>query len=821
MIASYFRVAFRQLVTGKLYTAINVIGLAVALACAILMLLLMRHETTFDRRWADGERIYRISADYDPTAGQDGFHPAPNVQSAAAFLKEDFRDEIEQVGRLGASRVTVRARDAVFAEDAFRYADASFFDIFKVEWLAGDAQRALAAPASAVLTKSAAERYFGSEAAVGQTLLVDNQWPITVTGVIADFPDDTHLSGSVFASFDVGLKLNGFDYEGNWSYWGFHTYARLRPGARIDAIEPRLRDFVARHKRRGDGVSTMTATPIGAIHLHGRVAELRPSGSLVSVATFSAVAVCILFIACVNFTNLATARAARRAREVGVRKALGAARWELVAQFLGEAQVYAGIALLLALALVELALPALGAFLEMSLALEYKNDPVAVLGLLALAPLVGLLAGGYPALYLSSFEPARILRGERTAGRAGSALRSTLVVGQFAVSIALLIVTAVIYQQTHFARNLERGFEAEQVIVLTGSPTEGIGPGWPALQDRLRQLPEVTHVIAGSLRPMSAFGGRLVRAEGGDPAGRQIPTWGVDYGFFETYGIEVLAGRTFDEQRGTDRFDVPPSWPDTPHTTGAYVLNELAARELGWTPEEAIGKWFEVDFSSDFRFSVRGPIVGVVANTYVQSVRQPLPPLVYHTAVGPWGADPRPYLKDASIRVTGKQLEATLAQIDDAWADLVPHLPISRRFLDDSFDALYRAEQREASVFAAFSLLSIAITCLGLFGLAAFTTERRTKEIGIRKVMGGSVWDVLRLLTAEFSKLVVVANLIAWPAAYLLMSRWLAGFAYRIDMSPAVFVGSAVAAFAIAWLTVAAIAARAAGAKPIHALRYE
>jgi putative ABC transport system permease protein len=463
-------------------------------------------------------------------------------------------------------------------------------------------------------------------------------------------------------------------------------------------------------------------------------------------------------------------------------------------------------------------LPPFNSFLGTVIEIDYFRDLALVATLVALVPLVALLAGAYPATYLSAFDPSRVLKGDVTRGRGGARLRSALVVAQFAVSMSLLIVTTIVYQQTEFARKLERGFDTEQIVILSGSPTEGLGPNWEALKRKLESHPEITHVIGGSMTP-GGTGSPRMRFEGGDPAGRSMPAKGVDFGFFETYGIELLAGRTFSDERGTDRFVIPGR--ATPHTTGAYVLNELAARELGWTPEQALGKWVEVDYTADFSITVRGPVIGVVRNTYIDSVREPQRPIVYFASAETYAYDSQPFFRDASVRVTGRDLPATLDFMDSAWRELVPDQPVVRQFLDARFDALYRSEERQAAVFGVFALLAIAVACLGLVGLASFTTQQRTKEIGIRKAMGGSVGDVLALLTGEFSKLVLLANVVAWPLAYFVMSDWLSSYAYRIDLTPLPFLASGAATLAVAWLTVAAIATRAASAKPIQALRYE
>ena len=817
MIGSYLAVGFRRLVTQKLYSTLNIAGLAVGLACAILILLYVHYELSFDEHFPGADRIYRISAEVPTGNGGAAMHAAPNFYPAGPQLELDFAADVDQVARIARQSVRLRHGADTFYEDGFRWADASFFDIFALDWVAGDPKRALTEPSTVVLTQGAAAKYFGAENPVGQTLVLEGQWPLTVTGVIRDLPRDTHLSATVIASFDVGDKVLGWNYDGNWSFWFYHTYVRLKPGARIESLERRFPQFVASHRRPGDSAATMIATKLADIHLHGRVQELTPPGSLTTVTAFAAIALSILLIACVNFMNLSTARAAQRAREIGVRKVIGAVRGQLVAQFLGEAVLYALLATLVAVALVEVLLPPFNTFAGTAIELDYGNvGTLATLAVLALA--VGLLAGSYPAFYLSAFEPVRVLKGDATRGRGGQRLRGTLVVVQFAVSIVLLIATVTIYLQTRFARDVDRGFDTAQVVHLSGSPTVGLGPGFEAARNRMLENPEITAVIQGGMRPGGA-GTRLIRAEGSDPAGRQMLATGVDYGFFETYGIELLAGRTFSRDYGTDGFTLP-NQNGVANTPGAYVLNELAARELGFTPDEAIGKWFETDFSGNFSASVRGPIVGVVKNTYFETLREPQKPLVYFAAADSWRL-PIVYFRDASIRVTGKRLRETLAFIDATWSQIQPDLPVARTFLDDEFAALYANDERQMQIFGVFAALAIFVACLGLFGLASFTTERRTKEIGIRKTLGGSAVDVVTLLTSEFSRLVLLSNVVAWPIAYLAMRRWLADFAYRIDLSPLVFAGGALVTFAIAWLTVAGIALRAASAKPLHSLRYE
>jgi putative ABC transport system permease protein len=812
MLKSYVLVAFKHLAKQKLYTVINVIGLAVGLACFILIGLFVRHETSYDRQFANADRIYRVSRDFLPTDRTKTAYLATTAAPIAPLVKEDFAG-VEQIARLSCCGGTLRREggDALF-EDGLAAADPELFEVFDFQWLRGDPRTALQARDSIVLTASAAQKYFGDEDPLGKTLLVDAGRPAEVTGVIADLGDHTHLRFTALIPVEARVAPLGPIRLDNWGANMFYTYALLESEAAAGAIRNGSGDFFERRFERGSSSFTrLEVMALQDLHLRShKENEMAPPGSAATVQTFVAIAVFILLLACINFMNLATARATQRAKEIGVRKVVGAERSQVVAQFLSESVLVALVALVLGLALVEVVLPVFNAVLGTHLALRYVDDPAALVGLVTLTLVTGLLAGSYPAFYLAAFEPAKVLKGDVTRGGGAAAFRKGLVVLQFAISIGLLIATAVVYQQMRFARNIELGFDKERVVLVDRI----FGTPWEPLKQQWLANPEIAQVTASNLAPgqenTSALG---FRAEGHESSPVGVTNLYVDYGFFETYGIEVVAGRVFDE-RFADRGRAADAdgGPGPP----AYVVNESAARRWGWTPEEALGKWLDVNLLEE----TRGPIVGVVKDVYFESVRSAIEATVY--MLSPAGVQlmflP---LNVASLRLTGRDLPKTLAYIDETWAKLVPDRPISRRFLDDDFEALYLGEARQARMFTFFAGLAIFIACMGLFGLASFTTERRTKEIGIRKAVGGSVADIVLLLSSEFGKLVLVANVIAWPAAYFLMQRWLASFAYRIDMSVWVYVASALCAFVIAYLTVGSVAARAAAAKPISALRYE
>ena len=821
MFKNYLDVALRGFLGNKLFSFINVFGLAVGLASAILIGLYVADELSYDRFHPDADRIYRIGRDIYPREDFAGLYMATLPVPAAAQLQADYA-EIEMAVRARPNPGLLGRGEVAFYEEALLYADPAFLDMFGVEWLAGDPATALDTPASIVLTESLARKYFGDEAPLGQRLTLENTTELTVTGLVRDFGGNTHLRADAFRPLDALLSLLPESLLNGWGPNPMHTYLRLAPDADIAAIESTFPAFMDRHLPPiEEGVPASAYTGISAmkvsdIHLRSTLQnEMSVPGSLAAVISLATVAVGIVLIACFNFMNLSTARSVLRGKEVGIRKTIGAERKHLILQFMSESLGMALLATVIAIMLVEVTLPAFNGFAGKALVFDVLVDTRLQAALALLILVVGVIAGSYPAFYLSAFKPAQVLKSRVTFGLRDVVFRNLLVVLQFSISIVLVIATGVVGMQMRYTRDLDLGFDKEQVVVLSGSPTQGMTARWEALREELRNYPEVVSVTASSLLPGAENLNDIFGHEQGTPVseGTALRSMMVDYDFFETYAIELLAGRYFSADFSADR--LPPEVAS--EMAGNFLMNESAVRNFGWTPEEAVGKPFELLFGGNT--PIRGNIVGVVADSNFETVRLTVKPLIY--MLGQQAQWPFPVFSGASVRITGKDLPGTLAHIDSAWRRVIPEFPLSRRFLSDDFEAMYQDDTRLGQLFTSFAGLAIVIACLGLFGLATFNAQRRIKEIGVRKVMGGTVWSIVWLLTSNFSRLVLVSNVIAWPIAYFAMARWLQNFAYRIDLTPLVFIGSGLIALCIAWVTVGGTAAKAATQKPVLALRYE
>ena len=802
---NYLVTALRTLRKHTLYSGLNVAGLAVGLACGAFILLYVVEELSYDRFHDHADRIVRVVEDQQ---AEDRVHRMATTFGPLAPALEADLPAVEQTVRVFPYDVLV-GRDATrrYQEPGFTFVDSTFFSVFAFPLVQGDPATALGEPFSVVLTEATAARYFGRESPLGQTLRVkddEETYDFTVTGVAADPPSNTHLRFDLLASFSTLRTIYPWvAHPRNWHHPPLYTYALLRGGSRLDDVAAQLPALAARHMLDDAEGRSLHLQPITDIRLRSdREAELTSGSSVIYVVLFALIGVFILLLAGINFVNLATARAMDRAREVGLRKAIGAERRQLVGQFLGESALLIGLAFGIALLLVLTLLPSFNALAGKTLTLDALGRGPVVLGLLGMAGVMVLGSGSYPAFYLSRFRPIRVLRDARSApGSSAARFRKGLITFQFAVSIVLIVGAGVILRQLDFVQEQRLGFNKEHVVLV---PLRDFANqlDYLPLKEAWRQLPGVVAVTASSGMP--GLGGGLHEERvyptqaARDSLTIQMLT--VDHDYAETYGLEIVAGRDFSEDRATD-------------VTSGFLLNESAARALGW--DDAVGETLTLAYWLDADLLKEGTVVGVVRDFQYHSLHRAIEPLLFHIV-------PNSYYNDyVSARLHPDAMPETLAAMERAWAAYNPDRPFEYRFLDAQFDALYRSDLRLSRLFVVFAGLAVFIACLGLFGLAAFAAGQRRKEIGVRKVLGASIGSVVALLSADFLKLVALAYLVALPVAYLGARRWLDGFAERVSLGPGLFLLAGLVALAIALVTVSVHAVRAATADPVRSLRYE
>lgn len=800
MLRNYLKIAIRNLLKDKGYSLINVLGLAIGMACCILICLYILDETSFDRFHRDYQRIYRvISEEKNDGQVQD---LANAYGPLAPALRTDF-PEIDNVVRLLPYSVTVESVDGKrFQEERFFFTDSTVFDLFSLSFKQGNVD-GLRAPQSLVLTESVARKYFGDASAVGQVLKIENRAQFKVAGVVADMPANSHFHFDFLAPISHVNELMG--WTPHWYWPPVYTYLRLPENYAAADIEDRFPNLIGKYV--GEWAKNELAfrlQPLSEIHLNPNLEnEIEPTGNSAYIYIFAAIAAFILLIACFNFMNLATARSAKRAKEVGLRKVVGANRWQLIKQFFGESLSHSVLAMLVALGLVELCLPGFNRLVGKQLTASYSEAPALLFGLLGLTILVGLISGSYPALFLSNFRPIAVLKtnlSSSLASRAPLRLRSVLVTMQFIISITLICVTYLVHRQLDFVQTKRLGFNKEHLVILPIRDDE-VRDNFAAIKNRLQTQTSVMGVTAISNYPWrSGFYDFPIKAEGlSDDAKSSMPTLLVDHDFIRTFGMELLDGRDFSQDVTTDARE-------------GFILNEAAVKRLGW--ETAIGKKFESQHIASGG-SVKGRVIGVVKDFHFQSLRYAIEPLVMLISPASY------YLDNFAIRIDGRDVRRALADLEQTWREVTPHRPFDYFFLDDDLDQLYRKEQKLGQIFQTFSVLAIFIACLGLIGLASFSSEQRKKEIGIRKTFGASVGQIVFLFSRDFTKLTLIANIIAWPIAYFAMQKWLQDFAYRTDLTWWVFLLSGGIALAIALLSVSVQAVKAAIANPVESLRYE
>jgi putative ABC transport system permease protein len=827
MFRNYLTIALRNLIRHKLYSVINIAGLTVGLACVLFIILFARDELSYDKWIPDIDNLYRVELTIHAPS-----RPPMSFAVIAYPMPAAMRDEIPGVTgmtRLWSEPMTLTSGDRQFPEKV-NVVDANFFQVIKLPLLIGDPAQILRQPESAVLTESAARKFFGDANPIGKTITDakgkcgqsdtacrDTTVPLTVTGVIRDLPHNTQLSGEVFIPNSSIADYNTDEEKQSWfsqNGWGWVT---LAPGVDPGTINAKMGPLLDRalgpmikqlgfNNVTGRQAYEVHLTPFSQVHLTSDrwSYNLTAPGSLTTFYGVIAIGALILLVACFNFMNLATARAMMRAREISLRKTVGAKRSQLILQFLGESVLMALLGLILALALVEMLLPAFDSFMQRPLSIDLASGWPVLLLIVGVAVAAGLIGGSYPALILSGFRPATVLR-TNSSGQGGSGrLRAILVVLQFAVSIGLGIAAAVVFGQIRYARSIDLGFQHDNILVV-GHAGRIFMDGRQSFVQALRANPGVLDMTLSDRVPFEQGQSNDAIKLPGKPDLLLFRKVVINPSFPGFYGMRLLAGRQLSATRALDEFSSMNAG-DVANTGHSILINENAAARLGFTPEQAVGKTILYD-----TFPVI--IVGVLADAKFAGAREPVIPTDYVY-------DP----KDAgelSVRLRPDMIPQTVTFIDKAWHTFAPIASVNRHFLDDSFGKLYQDEERQGQIFGIFVGIAIFIACLGLFGLAAFTAGRRTKEIGLRKVFGGRTRDVVKLLLWQFSIPALIANLIAWPLAWYYLHDWLDGFGYRIALSPLYFLAAAAVALLIAWLTVLSHAIRVARATPIGALRYE
>jgi len=806
MLKNYLKIAWRNLLRNISFSLINIFGLAIGIATCLLIMLFVQHELSYDRFNEKADRIVRITFHGKMNGGE--IKEANVMPPVAETFKKDF-PEIQAATRvhsLGTPRITYG--DKTFKEDAFAFVDANFFDVFTLPLLKGDAKTVLTQPNTAVIAAEVARKYFGNENPMGKVLqLKDQKAALTVTGVIDQVPANSHFHFGVFASMTSLPAAK----EQNWMISGFYTYFLLKEGTDYKKLEAKLQQEVDKYigpqlqKSMGVTMSQFRQNgnnlgfylqPLTDIHLHSDLTgDMEPHGDIQYVYIFSAVAVFMLLIACINFMNLSTAGASKRAKEVGIRKVMGSVKKQLITQFLFESLLLTAMALLLALGFVYFLLPVFNNLAGQDLTSQLKANVLTIPALILFGLFTGVLAGSYPAFFLSSFNPITVLKGRFLSGKRSTGLRSSLVVFQFFISIGLIIGTLIVYKQLSYIQHKKLGYNKDQVIVV--EEAYWLGNNQNAFKQQLLQDPRVISISSSGYLPAgNSYGNKyMVYPDASTTHLMQTIKYDADYNYIPTLGMQIAAGRNFSKDFGAD-------------STG-IILNETAAKAFGWG-EKAIGH--SISHSENDGKTKTYQVIGIVKDFHFKSLHELITPLVMIM-----GNDNGNLI----VKAKTKDIGALLQTMKKHWTDLNAESAFSYSFLDDRFNNTYKSEQNIGNILGIFAGLTIFVACLGLFGLTIFTAEQRTKEIGIRKVLGANIASLIALISKDFLKLVFIAFLIAAPIAWFAMNKWLQSFAYRIEISWWLFIVVAVVATVIALFTVGFQAVKAALANPVKSLRSE
>lgn len=808
MRSSHLKIAIRNFTRHKFISFVNLFGLSVGLASCLLIVLYVLHELSYDKYNERPEDIYRVTRIFrSPENNSISLHLGTVAPPFGPLLKQEFPQVQQMTQLLSTSNMSFRYGDKIFSERDAYFADENLFSIFRVKVLKGNPRTVLSEPFSIMLSEEMAARYFGDENPINKIIRFDSRWDFKVTGVYASFPGNAHLHPTSLMSFKTlnDPEIYGADnLKRNWGNNSFFTYLRLTPGTNAEQLEKRLPAFIDKvfvepgATVKPSSWTSLTLQKLTDIHLYSHLdAEAEENGDIKRVYIFSAIALFILLIACINYMNLATARSSLRAKEIGVRKVVGAERKEIIYQFLSESVFIALLAMVVAILLAMLCLPLLNDVSGTRLSFAAVKHPGWIAALIGVPVFVGIMSGIYPALFMSSFIPARVLKGLFNAGGSVLSLRKVLVTVQFSISIILLISTIVVFRQLSYMQNKPLGFNKDHIITVPYN--DGLNERFEGFRTALMADPLIKNVTRSSRIPsgrlLDAMGSRIDKGDSLRPINADIKYLVVDENFISAYGIKVLEGRMFSREYGLD--------------TSAFMINEAAAKVLGLpNNRDALGK--------NFNYGDRtGKIIGVINDFNFESLTEKIVPLVLL-----FPKEARDYGR-ISLKVDGRQTAAAIGQLERTWKQFLPETAFEYTFMDENFARLYTAQQREGTIFSIFSAIAIFIACLGLFGLSSFTISQRIKEIGIRKVLGADVQTIVYLLSKDFMKLVLLAAVIAVPIAWYAMNNWLDDFAYRTSISWWIFAGATLLAAIIALGTITALTVKAAVANPVKSLRSE
>jgi putative ABC transport system permease protein len=801
MIKNYFKIALRNLIGQKFYSIINIMGLSIGITVCILITLYIRQDFSYDKYHRNADMIYRVTYSHTRSNGETKSE-AESTALLGPALKEEYPG-IKQFARIYFSRDNlVKAGNEKYFEDKVAFADSAFFDIFSYKILSGDKDNLLKKNNSMVLTESAAKKYFGKEDPLGREIELDNKYRFEITGVIEDVPVNSHFKFDFIASYSSLSRQDEAIYLNQWgATFGSYTYILVDPGFNPVNFEKKTEDFFKRHTNFTFGERwRVLVQPLLDIHLKShRSDEIEENSSIARINIIGSIGIFILLLACINFINLSTARSSKRAREIGIRKIFGAYKIQLIKQFIGESVLLSIISLGISLVTVAELLPLFSRLTGMQIKFNFQNEIITLLIISGGVLLIGVLAGIYPAFVLSSYKPIKVLKSDKlynSGNRSAAFLRKGLVIFQFAISIILIAGTVIINYQLKYVRDFNMGFDKEYMVVIPAF--EDVKEKYPVIKNELRIIPNVKNVTACCGAPISTNTiGTECRPKGlENPESFRINVNSIDGDYLDHFGIKVIAGRNF-----------PGDSPGT--LTNVMLINEKMVKSLGYTnPQDAIGKPYFISLNG-----YKPEIIGVVKDYNFSSLHDEVSPQVFMHI-------PR-FFSEFVVKINSSDIPSTINRLKNVWAVFFPQYPFKYHFLDESIDEMYKTEAKYSEVISVMSAIAVFIACLGLLGLTSYIAEQRKKEIGIRKVLGASVKDILQNVVSEFVALVIISNIIAYPVAYYFMNKWLQDFVYRIEISWWILVLSGGIVLLIALLTMSYQSIKAAVVNPIASLRSE